>query len=68
MSLIKELIEDIEKDNDIVKSFIPKDTLPETIFSLKGNSYVLNEEIREKLLEISNEFLEFIGIDFCLLL
>jgi len=64
MSLIKELIEDIEKDNDIVKSFIPKDTLPDAIFSLKGDSYVLREEIREKLLQISNEFLEFIGIDF----
>lgn len=64
MSLIKELIEDMEKDNEIVKSFIPKDSLPDTIFSSKGNTYVLREEIREKLLQISNEFLEFIGIDF----
>lgn len=64
MNLIKELIEDIEKDKDIVKSFIPKDSLPELIFDKSDESYKLKEEIREKLLEISNEFLEFIGIDF----
>lgn len=64
MSLIKELIEDMEKDGEIVKSFIPKNSLPDMVFSLKVNSYVLREEIREKLLQISNEFLEFIGIDF----
>lgn len=64
MNLIKELIEDIEQDKDIVKSFVPKDSLPDTIFDKDGDSYILKEEIREKLLEISSEFLEFIGIDF----
>ena len=64
MSLIKELIEDMEKDSKIVKSFIPKDSLPDSIFTPKGDSYVIKEEIREKLLQITNEFLDFIGIDF----
>jgi len=64
MSLIAELIEDMGQDKEIVKSFHPKDSLPDTIFDKKEDSYELKSEIREKLLEISNEFLEFIGIDF----
>lgn len=64
MSLISELIEDIEKDQEIVKSFRSKDSLPESIFDKEDNSFILKKEIREKLLEISNEFLDFLGIDF----
>lgn len=64
MSIIEELIEDMEKDKEIVKSFVPKDSLPDTIFSLEEKTYVLKEGIRKKLLEVSNEFLQFIGIDF----
>jgi hypothetical protein len=64
VSIISELIEDIEKDQEIVKSFRPKESLPDTIFDKKDDSFKLKEEIREKLLEISNEFLDFIGIDF----
>lgn len=64
MSLIKELIEDMKKNKEIVKSFIPKDTLSNDIFDKKENTFVLKEVIREKLLEITNEFLDFLGIDF----
>jgi hypothetical protein len=64
MSLIDELIEDMNKDKEIIKSFIPKDSLSEEIFDKEGDSYVLKEEIREKLLENTNEFLSFLGIDF----
>ncbi len=64
MSLIKELIEDMKKDKEIMKSFIPKDTLSDDIFDKDGESYTLKEDIREKLLEITNEFLSFLGIDF----
>ena len=64
MSLISELIEDMEKNKEIVKSFVPKDTLPEDIFNKEGETYFLKEDIREKLLQISNEFIVFIGIDF----
>jgi predicted nucleotidyltransferase len=64
MSLFEELIEDKEVDKEIIKSFGSKDSLPDTIFSKENNNFKLKDEIRKKLLEITNEFLEFIGIDF----
>lgn len=64
MSLFEELIEDKEVDKEIIKSFGSKDSLPDTIFSKENKNFKLKDEIRKKLLEISNEFLEFIGIDF----
>jgi len=64
MSLIDELIEDIGKDKEIIKTFEPKDVLSNEIFDKKGESYILKEDIREKLLENVNEFLDFLGIDF----
>jgi hypothetical protein len=64
MSLIDELIEDIGKDKEIIKTFEPKDTLSNVIFDKKGKSYILKEDIREKLLENVNEFLDFLGVDF----
>jgi hypothetical protein len=64
MSLFEELIEDKEVDKEIIKSFGSKDSLPDTIFSKENNNFKLKDEIRKKLLEITNEFLEFIDIDF----
>jgi predicted nucleotidyltransferase len=64
MSLFEELIEDLEQDKKIVKSFRSKDSLPETIFDKKNQTYVLKDEIREKMLEVSNDFLNFIEINF----
>ena len=63
MSLFEELIEDLEQDKKIVKSFRSKDSLPETIFDKKNQTYVLKDEIREKMLEVSNDFLNFIEIN-----
>ena len=64
MSLFEELIEDLEGDKEIIKSFGSKDTLPDTIFSLENGTYKLKDDVRKKLLEITDEFLNFIGIDF----
>lgn len=64
MSLFEELIEDKEGDKEIVKSFGSKDMLPDTIFSSENGNYKLKEDIRKKLLEITDEFLNFVGIDF----
>ena len=64
MSLFEELIEDKEVDKEIIKSFGSKDSLPDTIFSNDDGNHKLKDDVRKKLLEISNEFLEFIGIDF----
>ena len=64
MNILKELIEDIESDKEIAKSFIPKDHLTSDIFDDKDGTYRLKSDVREKLLNISDEFVEFVGIDF----
>lgn len=64
MSLFEELIEDKEGDKEIVKSFGSKPTLPDTIFSSDNGKFKLKDDIRKKLLEITDEFLNFVGIDF----
>jgi predicted nucleotidyltransferase len=61
MSLFEELIEDKEGDKKIVKTFKPKDTLSPQIFE---DGEIMRPEIRKKLLEISNEFVDTFGIEF----
>lgn len=61
MSFFKEIIEDLELNKEIVKSFKTNKHLSKSIFSLDSE---LHKEVRDKLLEISNTFLDFIGIEF----
>lgn len=46
------------KDENIMKSFKVKKNLSPVIFFKKNNEYIMQEEIRDRLLEISNEFIE----------
>ena len=64
MSLFEELIEDKEGDKKIIKSFKPKDTLSLQIFEEGEGGITMRPEIRKKLLEISNEFVETFGVEF----
>ena len=64
MSLFEELIEDREGDEKIVKSFKPKDTLSPQIFEQDGKTFTMREDIRKRLLEISDDFIETLGIEF----
>jgi len=64
MSLFEELIEDKEKDKEIVKSFESKDSLSDTIFSSENDTYIIKDDIRKKLLEVTDDFLDFVDIDF----
>lgn len=48
---------------DILKSFEPKKELNSKIWDKKGNSHVMKPEVREKLLETSNLFIESLGVD-----
>jgi len=57
-----ELIEDIDKD--IVDSFQIKDELSNEIFDFNGVDYKLKNDIRKKLLKVSDKFIEFIGVEF----
>lgn len=65
MSLFEELLEDGQEDNKlIVKSFETKDTLSPQIFELQGKSYILRDDIRKKLIEIADEFIDTFGVKF----
>lgn len=64
MNLALELSEYTQEDEKIVRSFKLKNTLCADIFEKKGNEYVMDENVRKQLLEISNDFLDSLGIDF----
>lgn len=59
-------------DNNIIKSFEPKSELNPKIWYLPNEKYMgdsegqkmkMNPEVREKLLEVSNLFIDFLGVD-----
>jgi hypothetical protein len=62
MSLFEELIEDRVGDEKIVKSFKTKDTLCSLIFNKP--SFKMKEEVRKGLLEISDDFIDSLGVQF----
>lgn len=64
MSLFEELIEDEELDKKIIKSFTSKDTLSDNIFELSGKTYTMRDDVRKRLIEISNDFIESFGVEF----
>jgi predicted nucleotidyltransferase len=64
MSLFEELIEDKVGDKKIVKSFKPKESLTDQIFEMSGKSYVMRPEIRKHLLEIADDFIDSMGVEF----
>lgn len=60
MSLFEDLIEYTDKDEKIVKTFKSKNDLCSDIFS----NFKMNPDVRKKLLEISDDFIESLGVDF----
>ncbi len=50
-------------DTDIIKSFESQDNLNPKIWDKDGKSYIMKLEVREKLLEISNIFIDSLGVD-----
>jgi predicted nucleotidyltransferase len=64
MSLFEELIEGKKKDKQIVKSFETKETLSDQIFEEKKGHFVMRDEIKKRLLDISNDFIESLGVEF----
>lgn len=62
MSLFEELIEDREGDEKIVKSFKTKDTLCSLIFHRP--TLKMREDVRKRLLQISDDFIESLGVEF----
>jgi hypothetical protein len=64
MSLFEELIEDRQEDGKIVKSFKPKDSLSDQIFEGSDGKFSMRDDIRKRLIEISNNFIESFGVKF----
>jgi hypothetical protein len=64
MSLFEELIEDRKGDEEIVKSFEPKDSLSDQIFEGSDGKFSMRDDIRKRLVEISNDFIESFGVEF----
>lgn len=64
MSLFEELIEGKKKDKQIVKSFETKETLSDQIFEEKKGHFVMRDEIKKRLIEVSNDFIESLGVEF----
>jgi hypothetical protein len=64
MSLFEELIEDRQEDEKIVKSFKPKDSLSDQIFEGLNDKFSMRDDIRKRLIEISNNFIESFGVKF----
>jgi hypothetical protein len=60
MSLFEDLIEYTDQDEKIVKSFKSKNDLNPEIF----DNFKMKSEIRKKLLEVSDNFIESLGVDF----
>ena len=61
MSLFEELIEDKDQDKKIVKSFEMKDSLSDQIFESDDE---MRDDVKNALLKIAEEFIEFIGVEF----
>jgi predicted nucleotidyltransferase len=50
-------------NTDIIKSFKSQDELNPKIWEKDGKSYTMKPKVREKLLEIANLFIDFLGVD-----
>ena len=46
-------------NTEILKSFETQNELNSKIWNKKGNKYEINPEVRKKLLEVSNLFIDF---------
>jgi hypothetical protein len=64
MSLFEELIEDLETDKKIVKSFEPKESLSDQIFEGSDGDFSMRDDIRKRLLEVSDDFIESLSLEF----
>lgn len=49
--------------SELIKSFEPQKELNPKIWEKKGESYTMRPEVRNRLLEIANQFLDSLGLD-----
>ena len=64
MSLFEELVEYTKDDERIVKSFETKDILSSEIFDESKDGFKMKGDVRKRLLEIADDFVESFGVEF----
>lgn len=64
IQIVDELIEEIGNNQEIVKSFEVKDSLSSDIFKKEGSEFFMRKEIRDRLMVISEKFMDYLDIDF----
>ncbi len=64
MSLFEELIEDREGDKKIIRSFRAKDILCPNIFKRTDKTYEMRDDVKKRLSEISDNFIDSLGVEF----
>jgi hypothetical protein len=64
MSLFEELVEYTKDDERIVKSFETKDSLSSEIFDESKDGFKMKGDVRKRLLEIADDFVESFGVEF----
>jgi hypothetical protein len=62
--IFEELIEDKEEDEKIVKSFKTRNLLSKDIFESDGDEFLVHTDVRKKLLQIADKFMDSLDIDF----
>lgn len=64
IQIVDELIEEIGNNKEIVKSFEVRDSLSSDIFKKEGGEFFMHEEIRSRLLEVTEKFMDYLDIEF----
>ena len=62
--IVDELIEEIGNNQEIVKSFEVRDSLSTDIFEGKDGEFFMHKEIREKLIDVTEKFMDYLDIEF----
>lgn len=62
--LVDELSEYRDEDEKIIKSFYSKKSLSPAIFEKTGGTYRMHDDVRARLLLITEKFVDFLGVDF----
>ena len=64
IQIVDELIEEIGNNQEIVKSFEVRDSLSTDIFKKEDGEFFMHKEMRDRLIEVSESFMNYLDIDF----
>ena len=62
--IVDDLIEEIGNNQEIVKSFEIRDSLSTDIFEGKDGEFFMHDEIRKKLMDVTEKFMDYLDIEF----